>query len=45
MKCGCEARWGGPLVGYFADVALWVTLVGSRVISLHEFDDIRCEAV
>ena len=43
MKRGCEARESGPLVGYFGDVALWVTLVGSRVISLHEFDEVRCE--
>ncbi len=43
MKRGCEAGWSGPLIGYFGDVALWVTLVGSRVISLHEFDEVRCK--
>ncbi len=43
MKCGCEAGWDSPLIGCFGDVALWVTHVGSRVMSLHEFNEVRCE--
>ncbi len=43
MKCGCEAGWDSPLIGYFRDVALWAAPVGSRVISLHEFGEVRCE--
>ncbi len=44
MKCGCEAGWDSPLIDCFGDVALWVTPVGSRVISLHEFGEVRYEA-
>ena len=31
------------MIGCFGDVALWVTPAGSRVISLHEFGEVRCE--
>ncbi len=43
MKCGCDAGWSSPFIGYFGDVALWVTLVGLQVVSLHEFDEVRCK--
>ncbi len=43
MKCGFEAGWDSPLIGCFGDVVLWVMPVGSRVISLHEFGEVRCE--
>ena len=43
MQGGCEAGWDCPLIGYFEDVALWVTCVGSRVVSLHEFGEVRCK--
>ncbi len=43
MKCGCEAGWDSPSVGYFGDVALWAALVDSRVIYLHEFGKVRYE--
>ena len=32
------------MIGCSKDVALWVTPVGSRVVSLHEFGEVRCEA-
>ncbi len=31
------------MVGCFRDVALWVALVGSRVMSLQEFGKVRYE--
>ena len=31
------------MIGCFGDVALWVTYVGSRMISLHEFGEVQCE--
>ena len=43
MKCGCEDGWDSPLIGCFGDVALWVTPVGPRVVSLHELGEVRCE--
>jgi hypothetical protein len=43
MKCGFEAGRDSPLIVCFGDVALWVTLVSSRLLSLHEFGEIRCE--
>ena len=32
-----------PFVGCFGDVALGVTRVVSRVVSLHEFSKVECE--
>ncbi len=43
MKCRFEARRDSPLIGCFGDVALWVTPVGSRVVSLHDFGEVLCE--
>ena len=43
MQCGCEFGWDCPFIGCFGDVALWVTPVGSRVVSLHEFGEVRGE--
>ena len=43
MQGACEAGWDCPFIGFFGDVALWVTHVGSRVVSLHEFGEVRCE--
>ncbi len=43
MHCGCEAGKDSPLIGCFEDVALWVKPVDSRVVSLHEFGEVRCE--
>ena len=43
MQGGCEAGWECPLIGCAGAVALWVTHVGSRVVSLHEFGEVRCK--
>ncbi len=45
MQGGCEARLDYPFIGCSGDVALGVTPLGSRVVSLHEFGEVRCEVV
>ena len=43
MQCGCEAGWDCSFIGCFGYFTSWVTPIGSRVISMHEFDVVRCE--
>ncbi len=43
MHGGREAWWKCPLIGCFGNVASWVAHVSSRVASLHEFGEVRCE--
>ena len=43
MQGRFEDGWDCTLSCCFGDVALWVTPVGSRVVSLHEFGEIQCK--
>jgi hypothetical protein len=36
VYCGGELICDGPLIGYFRHYTLWVSAVGSWVVSLHE---------